>query len=60
MTTTNTDVAAGRFRGLLRSALGPTVLAALADPRTVEVMANADGRVWVDRAGEGPVPHRHH
>jgi P-type conjugative transfer ATPase TrbB len=56
MTTTTNDVTADRFRGLLRSALGPTVLAALEDPRTVEVMANADGRVWVDRAGEGRSP----
>jgi len=38
---------------MFHTALGPTILGALADPRVVEVMVNADGRVWLDRAGSG-------
>lgn len=37
----------------LRHALGDAVLAALADPTVVEVMANPDGRLVVDRLTEG-------
>lgn len=37
----------------LRHALGPTVLAALADPDVVEVMANPDGCVVIDRLSGG-------
>lgn len=33
--------------------MGPSVNAWLADPRTIEVMLNPDGRLWVDRLGEG-------
>lgn len=47
------DTAGLRFRGMLEAALGPAILRALADPTVIEVMANSDGRVWVDRAGEG-------
>ena len=39
--------------GALRHALGDGVRAALQDPMVVEVMANDDGAVWVDRLGEG-------
>jgi type IV secretion system protein VirB11 len=37
----------------LRSALGPVVLSALEDNATVEVVRNADGRLWQERLGEG-------
>lgn len=37
----------------LRRVLGPTVLDALDDPTVLEVFANPDGSVWVDRVGEG-------
>ncbi len=37
----------------LRHALGPTILAALADADVVEILANADGRVVLDRGGVG-------
>ncbi len=37
----------------LRHALGDDILAALADPVVVEVLANPDGRLILDRAGEG-------
>jgi type IV secretion system protein TrbB len=32
--------------------LGPDLLAALADPKTVEIMLNADGKLWQERLGE--------
>ncbi|MGE0773739.1 MAG: P-type conjugative transfer ATPase TrbB [Sphingomonadaceae bacterium] len=38
---------------MLRTALGPSIAAWLADPAIVEVMLNPDGRLWVDRLGEG-------
>jgi type IV secretion system protein VirB11 len=37
----------------LRHALGPHILEALSDPMVVEILANPDGRVVVDRLGEG-------
>lgn len=33
--------------------MGPLLLAALNDPKTVEIMLNADGRLWQERLGEG-------
>lgn len=38
---------------MLRSALGPGIAAWLEEPAVVEVMLNPDGRLWVDRLGEG-------
>ena len=38
---------------MLRTALGPSIAAWLAEPAIVEVMLNPDGRLWVDRLGEG-------
>jgi type IV secretion system protein VirB11 len=32
--------------------MGPELLVALNDPRTVEIMLNADGRLWQERLGE--------
>lgn len=46
-------VAAGRKLEALRHALGEPVLAALAEPKVVEVLANPDGRLVVDALGEG-------
>jgi type IV secretion system protein VirB11 len=39
-----------RRRQMLRTAFGPTIAAALADPAVLEVMVNPDGRLWIDRA----------
>lgn len=39
----------------LRHALGETVLAALVDPDVVEILANPDGRLILDRVGEGRI-----
>ena len=37
----------------LRQALGPAILAALEDPQVVEILANPDGRLVLDRLGSG-------
>lgn len=37
----------------LRHALGDTILAALVEPAVVEILANPDGRLILDRSGEG-------
>jgi len=37
----------------LRHALGATVLDALVDPEVVEILANPDGRIVLDRLGQG-------
>jgi type IV secretion system protein VirB11 len=42
-----------RRRQMLRTAFGPTIAAALADPTVLEVMVNPDGRLWIDRAAGG-------
>jgi type IV secretion system protein VirB11 len=42
-----------RRRQMLRTAFGPTIAAALADPTVLEVMVNPDGRLWIDRATAG-------
>jgi type IV secretion system protein TrbB len=46
-------VSHGRRRAMLRTAMGPTIAAALADPLVVEVMVNPDGALRLDRLGEG-------
>lgn len=38
---------------MLRTALGVSIAAWLDDPVVIEVMLNPDGRLWVDRLGEG-------
>lgn len=42
-----------RQRTMLRTAMGRTIAAALADPHVIEVMVNPDGSLWLDRLGEG-------
>ena len=42
-----------RQRTMLRTAMGPAIAAALADPAVIEVMVNPDGRLWIDRHGDG-------
>lgn len=44
-----------RQRTMLRSAMGPRIAAALADPAVIEVMVNPDGALRVDRLGVGRV-----
>ncbi len=42
-----------RASEMLRTAMGSDIAAALADPSVVEVMVNPDGRLWLDRLGQG-------
>ena len=44
-----------RRRNMLRTAMGPVIGAALADPVVTEVMVNPDGALRIDRLGEGRV-----
>lgn len=44
-----------RSQRMLRSALGPLLLARLDDPGVAELMLNPDGRVWLDRFDAGLV-----
>jgi type IV secretion system protein VirB11 len=47
--------AQGRRRQMLRTAFGPAIAAALADPHVIEVMLNPDGRLWLDKVGTGRI-----
>jgi len=40
---------------MLRTAMGPVIAAAMADPLVIEVMVNPDGILRLDRLGEGRV-----
>lgn len=46
-------LSADRRRAMLRTAMGPEIAAALADPLTQEIMVNPDGALRLDRLGEG-------
>ena len=41
-----------RARKKLERDMGPQLMAALNDPRTVDILLNADGRLWQERLGE--------
>ncbi|HJZ31005.1 MAG TPA: P-type conjugative transfer ATPase TrbB [Hyphomicrobiaceae bacterium] len=53
ITTAGTEEAQGRRRQMLRTAFGPSIAAALADPTVIELMVNPDGRLWIERNGVG-------
>ena len=55
MSPQTTSVSAERRRAMLRTAMGPAIAAALADPRVIEIMVNPDGALRVDILGEGRV-----
>ena len=42
-----------RKRQMLRTAFGPRIATALADPGVLEVMLNPDGHLWIDHALNG-------
>ena len=42
-----------RARRMIERDMGTQLLATLRDPSTVEVMLNADGRLWCERLGQG-------
>ncbi len=48
-------LSAERRRAMLRTAMGPTIAAALADPLVIEIMVNPDGILRLDRLGEGRI-----
>ncbi|WP_440398515.1 hypothetical protein [Pseudomonas aeruginosa] len=41
-----------RAKKKLERDMGPKLLEALHDPKTVEIMLNADGKLWLERQGE--------
>ncbi len=45
----------GRQRTMLRTAMGPAIATALAGATVTEVMVNPDGRLWIDRHGDGRI-----
>ena len=47
------SISDGCRRAMLRTAMGPAIASALADPLVVEVMINPDGLLRLDRLGEG-------
>jgi type IV secretion system protein VirB11 len=47
------SVSDDRRNAMLRTALGPAICTALADPLVLEVMVNPDGALRLDRLGEG-------
>ncbi len=55
MDLSETETGRERSRQMLRTALGPLLLARLEDPGVAEVMLNPDGRVWIDRFDAGLV-----
>jgi P-type conjugative transfer ATPase TrbB len=50
------DPVMSRSHRMLRTALGPLLLARLEDPGVAEVMLNPDGAVWIDRFDVGLRP----
>lgn len=46
------DSVNGRAKKKLEKDMGPEFLAALNDPRTIEIMLNPDGKLWVEKLGE--------
>jgi type IV secretion system protein VirB11 len=46
-------LAGERKRAMLRTAFGPDIAAALADPAVIEIMVNPDGALRLDRLGAG-------
>lgn len=42
-----------RTEAMLKTAMGPVIANALVDPKVIEIMVNPDGRLWIDRHGEG-------
>jgi P-type conjugative transfer ATPase TrbB len=45
--------ASRRGARMLRTALGASIVGWLDDPEVIEIMLNPDGRLWVDRLGNG-------
>jgi type IV secretion system protein TrbB len=48
-----TEEALARRKAMLKTAFGPVIAEALANPQVVEVMVNPDGKLWLDRLDTG-------
>lgn len=59
MTELFNPVTGDRRRAMLRTAMGVTIQEALGDPAVIEVMVNPDGKLWVDRHGDGRMDSGH-
>ena len=44
-----------RQRTMLKTAMGTAIADALGDPAVIEVMVNPDGKLWLDRHGDGRI-----
>jgi len=44
---------ADRTLEMLRTAMGSVITNALDDPAVIEIMVNPDGRLWLDKLGQG-------
>ena len=47
------DESSARTLEMLRTAMGPVITDALDDPSIIEIMVNPDGRLWLDKLGQG-------
>ncbi|MBD1549497.1 P-type conjugative transfer ATPase TrbB [Labrenzia aggregata] len=47
------DTSETRRHAMLKTAMGPVIGKALSDTTVIEVMVNPDGKLWIDRLGEG-------
>ena len=47
------DITGERIEGMLATALGPVAGDYLRDDSVLELMLNADGKLWIDRLGQG-------
>lgn len=50
------STALDRSTQMLRTAMGPLIAQALADPEVVEILLNPDGSLWIDRLQRGREP----
>ena len=51
----NNQATINRQRAMLLTAMGPIIGGALRDKSVIEIMANPDGSLWLDKHGEGRV-----
>lgn len=49
----NAAATSSRRAAMLKTAFGPVIGAALSDSSVIEIMANPDGRLWIERHGMG-------
>lgn len=59
MSTHNLSPDASRGLAMLATALGPSIAMMLEAPDTIEVIANPDGRLWLEQVGKGRIATAH-